>query len=436
MLIFVFLLLFQGYSEADYTNEVINTKDLKKLEIVSAEAIKLYPDSYSLNLNIAYKYLSLKNYKKSYFYYQKVYKIYPSLEALLGLSYTQLELKKYEELLNVTSSYIKNNTSRPVNNTENKKYIYLRRAIAFLALEKYDKSISESKLGLNLYPNYQEFNKTIKYAQSMKPKFSLNLIPIWGAISYSEHPNKISYNYYGGATYLSYGVYNMDLSYIQGNIENNTETKTEHNLNLGLGYNKKYNLYLHLSNIFLEDADLISPYLHFGYNFKHFSLVSAFAGSFYESLDNPVYQGTLYGFMPFFDNKLTLSLGAGYKYLKQDKKASEPYTEIGLAIKLHEKISIKSLFRYNQSRYFVDYGGLVDNSSDDIKYMAEIGLSLKFSSFIITPMYRYYSIDLPPMMPPPNGENQGVFIQGNQNGTGEKPSSSKSFFTVMFGYEF
>ena len=72
--------------------------------------------------------------------------------------------------------------------------------------------------------------------------------------------------------------------------------------------------------------------------------------------------------------------------------------------------------------------------------MAEIGLSLKFSSFIITPMYRYYSIDVPSLMPPNQTSNiiQGDFVRNGQ-GSGQgggNISSSKSFFTVMFGYEF
>ena len=420
MIIMIFLLLFQGYSEADYVSEIIKTKDVKKIEQISNEAFKLYPKSYNLNLNTAYKYLSLKKYKKSYVLYKKAYGIYPSLDALLGLTYTQIELSKYEELLNITSKY-KYNTSRS-SATENEKYIFLRRSYAYLRLEKYNKSISEADKGLELYPDFKDLMLNRRYAQKMKPRISFDLIPVWGMINYSNHDSKDSYDYFGGLLYLRYGNYNFDIGYIRGNITGNGRTRTEDNFDLGLGYNKSYNIYLHLKKINLEDENLIAPYIHFGYNYDFMSILGVFSLSSYEFLDDLVYQGGIHSSFYFYDKKIIPTIALGYKYLKEDKKNSLPYVELGLNLSVNENIKVKTSFRYNQHKYFVDYLGVVDNSLDDIEWMAEAGISFNLGDFIVTPMYRYYNINLV--------STDFTF------GRGKAPSVSKSFFTIILGYKF
>jgi hypothetical protein len=382
MIIIYFLLLFQNYSEGDYVTEMFKEQNSVKIEAISNEGLKIYPNSYAINLNTGYRYLLLKEYKKAYPYYKKAYEIYPSLDALLGLTKTQLELNKYQELLDVTSTY-----KYKGENLE--KWIHLRRS----------------------------------YAKKMNPKLSVDFIPIWGMINYaSDNPDqKISYNYWGGAFYLGYDNYNLDLGYTNGTVEDFTETRVEHSLDFGMGYNKNYNIYLHFKKIFLENEDAMIPYLHFGYNFENMSLIGAFSVSSYEFLDNLLYQGSIYSYFYLFDKKIIPSIGAGYKYLKKDKTDSAPYFELGLNLRFIDELGLNALFRFNQHRYTVNYGGIVDNSLDDIAWMIEGGITLNFRGMIIKPIYRYYSIIMPPL------ENVR---------RGQVNNSSKSFFTILLGYEF
>jgi len=414
MIVIYFLLLFQNYSENDYIAEILKTKDISKIETIYNEANNKFPDSYNLNLNTAYKYLLLKKHNKAYILYKKSYKIYPSIDSLLGLTYTQLELNKYKELLKITSTY-------KYKKTENEKYIYSRRSYAYIMLERYNKAIKEADKGLENYPDFENLIKNKKYAKFMKPAFSINFIPIWGMINYNKsHPNRISYNYFGATTYSKYGFYNMDIGYINGKIEDILEVRTEHNLDFGLGYNKNYNIYFHLKKIFLTDENAIIPYIHLGYNFKNISLITAFSISSYEYLNNLIYQGSIYSYFYLFNRKFIPSLGIGYKFLKRDKTNSAPYFQAGFDLYFIDEIGIRASFRYNQHNFLVDIGGIVDNSLDDIKWVAEAGLNLKYNNFIISPIYRYYSINIPS-------------TGGRRNNL---QTSSKSFFTIILGYKF
>ncbi len=413
MILIYFLLLFQNYSEQDYVAEISKTKDISKVETIYQEANKLYPESYNINLNTAYKYLLLKKYKKSYVLYKKSYVIYPAFDALLGLTYTQVELNKFKELLKVTSTY-------KYKNKELEKWIYLRRSYAYLRLENYDNAIIEANRGLKKYPDFKELIKNKKYALKMKPRLLVDIIPIWGMVNYKNTDNKISYSYWGGVVYSRYGAYNLDLGYTQATIENQDETLIENNLDFGIGYNKNYNTYFHLKKIFLDSSDAIIPYLHLGYNFKKLSLITAFSVSYYEYLSNLVYQGGLYSYFYLFNKKVIPSLGLGYKYLKRDKNTSLPYFEIGLNLYFIENLGIKTLFRYGEHSYFVSYGGIVYSSLDDVNWMFEGGIDIKLSDFTVSPIYRYYSMNIP-------------FSSGQM---GKKNTSSKSFFTVVLGYKF
>lgn len=413
MILIYFLLLFQNYTEQDYVVEISKTKDIPKIETIYKEADKLYPKSYNINLNTAYKYLLLKKYKKSYVLYKKTYAIYPSIEALLGLTYTQLELTKFNELLKVTSTY-------KYKNINLEKWIYLRRSYAYIRLENYDNAIIEANKGLKKYPDFKELIKNKKYALKMKPKLLVDIIPIWGMVNYKNTDYKISYSYWGGVAYSRYGAYNLDIGYTYGSIENPNEVLIENNLDLGIGYNKNYNVYFHFKKIFLDSSDAIIPYLHLGYNFKNLSLITAFSVSSYEYLNNLVYQGALYSYFYLFNRKVIPSLAVGYKYLKTNKNTSLPYFEAGLALYFIENLGIRTLFRYGQHSYLVSYGGIVDSSLDDINWMLEAGFDIKLSSFTVSPIYRYYSMNIP----------SSIGQMGQEN------TSSKSFFTVVLGYKF
>ncbi len=416
MIILYFLLMFQNYTEQDYISEIFKEKDILKIEKIYNEADKIYPESYSLSLNTAYRYLLMKKYKKSYILYKKSYAIYPSLDALLGLTYTQTELNKFEELLKVTSTY-------KYKNKKLEKWIYLRRSYAYLMLKEYNKAIKEADRGLERFPDFELLVKNKKYAQKMKPKLSVNLIPVWGIINYKNEDYRISYSYWGGILYSRYDYYSLDLGYTNGSVKDVDKTRTEHDIDFGMGYNNYYNFYFHIKKVFLTDNNSIVPYFHIGYNFKYISFITAFSVSFYEYSENPVYQGGLYSYFYLFDRKVVPLLGAGYKYLSDDKKTSKPYFEAGLNLYLIKTLGIKTLFRYAQHTYFVAKGGVVDNSLDDINWMIEGGLNINLSGFIVSPVYRYYSINVPVSV------NQ-VWQRGGKN------TNSKSFFTIVLGYKF
>ena len=410
MILIYILLIFTNYTENEYIEKIYDAPNKKHIEKIYNEAMKKYPKSYLINLNTAYRFLKLKDYKKAYKLYKKAYKTYPSLNALLGLTYTQTELKKFSELLEYTSKY-------KYKNKKDEKWLFLRRSFAFIKLKKYKKAVIEANKGLKLYPDFKMLAKNKNFAKSKLLNFSFGFFPFGGIISYKNSKIKKDYVFSGTNIFFRYKYLFTDITYTRGIINFTDKSETENNFDIGIGYTKNLNLYLHIKKIFSEQKNLLNPYLKIGYNFKNFSFFTYFSSSLYEYLNSSVYQTGIYASISFLKGKIIPQAGFSYKYFKDDKNINSTVYDFILTLNAIRYLSFQTSFTYGQKYYFTYPGGFTDNSADDINLSFRNSLFFIFGKFSSIISFSYFSLN-------------------EYDKTYRKEKISKYMLSLLLGYKF
>lgn len=227
MIVLLYFIAFFNLSENDYIQKMY-AEESNVITIVE-ESLKEYPQSFNINLNSGYILLK-KKYEKAQKYYNRAYEIYKDIEALLGLTYTQYELKQYDSLIESTNEYI-NTTEQP------NEYILTRRGYSFYYLFEYEKSIECLK---KINNKSKDIITLIDY---IEPKLSFNVIHVGGMISYDDKNIKKSFAYCGIYPFLMYYKYSASFGYSQCVLSYKDETTKDLNqyeYDIGLKYRRKH----------------------------------------------------------------------------------------------------------------------------------------------------------------------------------------------------
>ena len=224
-----------SYTESDYIQKILEA-DTVKQEIIFQEAIKKYPESYQLYLNVGFVKLRNKEYTLAYKYYKKSYEIYPDLISLYGITYSLLELKKYDEVIKIL------NNSKLDKEIKKDKILLSRLSLSYLMIKDYQKSINIADMGLKSYValNSLRLNKAyslyylgeknrsliefkkIKDIDSKYKKREVNNMIIlleknyfisvggfYGKLFYTNHPSKNELTYFGVNSSVIYNDYSF-----------------------------------------------------------------------------------------------------------------------------------------------------------------------------------------------------------------------------------
>ena len=445
MIYIIFLLITStSYLESDYVKKIVESKTTE-IDSNFNEAIKKYPNSYQIYLNTGFTHLKYKNYEKAYSYYSKAYEIYPDLNSLYGITYTLLELGRYQEVIDRVGS-IKQVDLLKI--AKNDKFIILRLSFSYLMLKKYQKSVEISSLGLKLYPKFnslrlnqayslyylekkseslKEFKKIKSIDSNFKTEeinkminlldenhFIFNIFPYYGAISFNNHPDKTGYSYFGVGTKFGYNNFNINFEYTQINIKD----FTENDFGAGIGYNSSnFSTNIHFKYIDFSLGGGNIPYIDFSYKFNYFKITNSLAISLYENLST-IYQDTIYlSLTNLLSGKFIPWITLGYKYSKLSSSKNS-FFGAGAYFDISKFIDIKVDFRYNEGYYFVDYGGeITSNIDESINWRLILSLPIKFYDFSLVPEFNYSQLK----------------STGTQNGK-KKPAMLN--YTISLGYNF
>ncbi|MBN2693319.1 hypothetical protein JXR93_01530 [bacterium] len=407
------ILLFFSKSESFYVDQI--RENPKNVDQILEESEKIYEDSYFLMLYAGYAYLLDKNYQKSEKYYKKAYEIYPDIEAVLGLSFSQLQQEKYSDVLDITSKYKMDDKSNI--------WIKTRRVFSLLMLKKYNECEKEGEfyiqndtnddIKLNLaycYLHQKKDKKALKLFYQLKksnypdknidsiikylnPKFRWSLIPFGGGVKYSNHPYKDSYNYFGGYFNWNYGLFLGDLAYSQGTIKVLDKTElVQKEVDFGLGYGSKHQFYTHFKNIF-DDYSGNIVFLSYTQNQNVWGFGVDFSTSFYSDLK--IFQQSIkFYYIPI--KGIFLSVNIGNKLSKKNYIPKTPFFEGEISFSLFNKLTLSFNGGYGRSFYFVGQKGFyVDNSGEDEVFYIQPSIKIKMGNLILVPYYLYSQYKLP-----------------------------------------
>ncbi len=377
MIVLLYFIAFFNLSENDYIQKIYAEES--NVITIAEESLKEYPQSFNINLNSGYILLKQKKYEKAQKYYKRAYEIYKDIEALLGLTYTQYELKQYDSLIESTNEYI-NTTEQP------NEYILTRRGYSFYYLFEYEKSIECLK---KINNKSKDIITLIDY---IEPKLSFNIIPAGGMISYDDKNIKKSFAYCGIYPSLMYDKYSASFGYSQGVLSYKDETTKDLNqyeYDIGLKYGRKHLFFAHYKYIDLNDLTGMVYFGGYGLNLLNYGLETSFAFSDYDNFK--VYQGEVIPYIWLFHNYVKAGFGGGYKYFDVKYLKSSYFVKSYITYFAAKFMTFNIDLIYNQKTYFVsNYGFISDNSGDDITGYLNGSVSFKINKFILSPYYQIY----------------------------------------------
>ncbi len=375
MFILFYLIGLFNLTEQDYILKMNNEPE--KVNEIFEEAIKNHPKSYVLYLRRAKMALKFDNYKDAQLYLKKAYNISADKDILLDITFTQIKLKQFNDLIKITDDYLEKEQ-----NPDDE--ILIRRGYAFYFLKDYDSS-------LECFEKVKEKNQTVNdFIRNLQPKPSFYIYPMGGKISYKDNDIIDSFSYFGIYPVLNYGKYTVSGGYYEGNylLKDKSEV-TQKEYDGGIKYGYKHVFDLHFKYIDFEKEDAKVYFVGYGLNLYDIGFETSFAYSNYSSFN--VYQAEFTPYMWLVDDYLKFGIGVGYKFFSDDKFDKTAFVQSYLNYYATKSFWVSLYLIYNEKTHFVSNKGLsVQSTGEEVVLNGNLTLNIKVKNFILSPYYQTY----------------------------------------------